>query len=45
MQIFDINVKAAALLVKEAHPHLKASGLVEVKQTPVITLNVCMHVC
>ena len=26
LQIFDVNVKSAALLVKEAHPHLKASG-------------------
>ncbi len=25
-QIFEVNVKAAALLVKEAHPHLVASG-------------------
>ena len=26
LQIFDVNVKSAALLVKEAYPHLKASG-------------------
>ncbi len=26
LQLFDINVKANALLVKEAHPHLTASG-------------------
>lgn len=25
-QILDINIKAAALLVKEAHPYLKARG-------------------
>ncbi len=27
VQIFDINVKSAALLVKEALPHLKANRL------------------
>ena len=25
LQILDINIKAVALLLKEAHPHLKAS--------------------
>ena len=25
-QILDVNIKAAALLVKEAHPHLRKNG-------------------
>ncbi len=35
-QIFEVNVKSAALLVKEALPHLRASGLARTTDSRVM---------